>query len=379
MAKTSTNPFAKVLKVFNDDPEIRAGFADIDLWADSGVPALNYHLTGNYHKTYLYGTTNAIYGESGSGKSLLLAQTAAREQIERGAFIVWVDVEGAESDKTEGLKWFHQAGVNTHEDRFLRVYLPTFRKALKLMTQYVNMYREDEHDKKLPPLVVIFDSYSALQTDTMIEQNKGKKDLTGDQGQKAKQLGDFISRAKGMIEGLRILVLGVMHVYMSQEEYGDRHKITGGLKPVFVAHTAILMSKTDLTNEKASPWLRVSSDASDAKEHIGIRSSVKVMKSRHTKPGVKTELEIVYPQGIDKHSGLWDLLLEKDVITSPSQGWYQFTKLDGTMKKFQRKNFLDYVDELLQIPLPDWNTRSPTLVLEFEDDGQVIPAEELNE
>jgi RecA/RadA recombinase len=350
MAKEKKTGFSKVLKVFNDDPEIRAGFSDINMWTDTGIPALNYYLSSSYDRAFIYGSMAAIYGESGSGKSLLLAQMAGIEQKMHNAYVVWVDVEGAESDRTEGLKWFQQAGVDTDEENFLRVYLPTFRKALKLMTTYVNLYREETEAER--PLIIIFDSYSALQTDTMMEQNKGKKDLTGDQGQKAKQLGDFVRRVKGMIEGLRILVVGVNHVYMSQEEYGPKHKITGGLIPMFMAHCAVKMSKADLTNKNASPHLRQSPDADDEKNIIGIRTLVEVMKTRSFKPGEKLNLEVVYPVGIDRNSGLWDLFLDKGIIISPTSGWYEFTRSDGSKQKFRRKNFLEYVDELMKIPLP---------------------------
>jgi RecA/RadA recombinase len=364
MAKTKlstttekSHPFGKIFKVLKDDPDIRVGFADIDLWADTGIYALNRRLSNRYDHGFLFGRSVGIYGEPGSGKSLLLAQTCGLSQKKINAFIVWVDVEAAVSDRKQGLEWFQQAGIDT-ENNFERLFAPTFRKALKIMTQFVNMYREDEETKELPPLIVVFDSYSALQTDTMIEQNKGKKDLTQDMGQKARQLGDFVSRANSMVEGLRVLVTGVMHVYMSQEEYGARHKITGGLKALFTASQSIKVTKFDLTNEKASPHLRLSADADDKRNNIGIRSVCEIIKSRYSKPFEKIDLEIVYPAGIDRYSGLFELFLEDGTITSPSNAWYQFIRPDGEVKKFQKKDFLKYADELMTFPVPERKLRS---------------------
>src|ERR1044071_6841521 len=172
----------KVFAALKKHKDIRVGFADIDLWTDTGVYSLNRKLSNTYNKGFLYGRTVAIYGEPGSGKSLLLAQTAANEQ-KNGTLVVWIDVEGAVSDLKEGTKWFNQVGLDT-DNNFERLHVSTFRNALKTVSEFVNLWREDEETKELPPLMLIFDSYSNLQTDSMIEQNKGKKELTQDMGQK---------------------------------------------------------------------------------------------------------------------------------------------------------------------------------------------------
>jgi hypothetical protein len=384
MAKSKGTGFGKIFKVLKDDPEIRVGFSNLNLWADTGVYALNHKLSGDYKKAFLYGSLVNVYGESQSGKSLLLASTCAIEQRERNAYVLWVDVEGAESDETEALKWFGQAGVDTHEDRFQRIWLPTYRKALKTMTQFVNHYRDDEGKGELQPLIVVFDSYSQLQTDTMVEQNEGKKDLTGDQGQSAKQLADLVKRMKGMIEGLPILVFGIMHVYMGKEQYGPRHEMTGGMKPMFIAHNTLLMTKYNLTNEKASPHLRMpGTTADDKRVVIGLRSHIEIKKRRVVtlthKPQPDLDLEVVYPIGIDKYSGLWDMFIEKDMITSPSNGWYEFKRPNGDVKKFQRRDFLKYVDELMAMPVPNWRPSASDTDEPIMNDDEIIAEIDANE
>ncbi len=351
----NVNPkIEKIFAVLNKKTDARIGFADIDLWADTGIYALNRKLSNTYDKGLLYGRTVGIYGESGSGKSLFLAQTAGNEQRNKGAYVVWIDVEGAVSDLKTGEQWFKDAGVSIDPASFRRIHINTFRDSLVTMAEFVNNWRADEYIKELPPLFIVFDSYSNLQTDSMIEQNKGKKDLTADMGQKAKQLGDFLIRTTGMIEGLRILVTGVMHVYMSQELYGPKHKLGGGMKGVFTASQSILFTKSDLTNKKAAencPHLMQGSDADDRK-NIGIRSTAQLIKCRYAKPYETVHLDALYGYGIDKYSGLFDLMLEDNVVSSPSKGWYEYRRPDGTAQKFQRKSFLKYVDELLTLPVP---------------------------
>jgi hypothetical protein len=258
--------------------------------------------------------------------------------------------------------------------------LPTYRKAHKTISQFVNYYRDDDK-QELQPLIVVFDSYSQLQTDTMLEQNEGKKDLTQDQGQLARQLGDLIKRMKGMIEGLPILIFGILHVYQGKEQYGPRFELTGGMKPMFMAHNALLMTKYSLTEEKASPHLRMGGKSADEKRTvIGLRSHVEIKKRRVVtlahKPQPDLDLEVVYPIGIDKYSGLWDMFIEKDMITSPSNGWYEFTRADGTTKKFQRKDFLQYADELMAMPVPEWRPMAGATGA-IDEDEDAAPIEEI--
>jgi RecA/RadA recombinase len=345
-----------VFSIINKKTDARIGFVDMNLWTDSGVYALNRKLSNDYHKCILYGSQFGLYGESGSGKSLLLAQMASIEQKKRNAFVLWFDVEGAVSDKIESIKWFSRIGVDTSDTCFRRVHICTFTDALSVMAEFVKMWREDEFTKQLPPLFVVFDSYSHLITDSMVEQNKGKKDLTSDMGQKAKQLGDFLVRTKGMIEGLRICITGVMHVYMNQDMYGPSHKISGGMKAVFTAAQSLMLTKSEMTNEwtkKYAPWLTQSNEPEKMKDIIGVKVSAKTLKTRYAKPFERIDLQAVYGKGIDKYSGLFDMMLEDNIIISPSQGWYEFSRPDGTKQKFRKSEFTKYAEELLLIPIPE--------------------------
>jgi RecA/RadA recombinase len=358
-AKTSNtevtkSPYHNVLKVLKADSEINVGFSSINRWASTGIYALNRLLSNSYFKSFHYGRTITVYGEPGSGKTLMFALTAAREQRVNGTYIVWVDVETA-TDNQVGRDWFEMAGVDTSEDKFSRINLATYGKALKQIALFVNDYKSrSANGEILPPIMFVFDSFSTLQSDTNIEQNEGKKPLTGDQGQLAKQLGNLILRFNSMISNTEIIIAGVLHVQMSQDEYGPRHKTTGGLKALYMASQALMLTKFELTNEKAEAHNRLSNSPDDKKKNIGIRSKASILKSRFSKPFENVVLEIIYPRGIDPYSGLMDLMIEDEIITSPSQGWYQFTRTDGTIQKFRRANFLTYADEMMTLPIPEY-------------------------
>jgi RecA/RadA recombinase len=368
----------KIFSIINKKTNARIGFADIDLWVDTGVYALNRRMSNSYHKGMLYGRVVSIYGESGSGKSLFLAQCAANAQRDHGAYVVWIDVEGANSDKKTGEQWFVDAGVNIGQNHFRRMHIQTFSDALTSMSEFVNYWREDEDIKDLPPLYIVFDSFSYLQTDTMIEQNKGKRDLTQDMGQKARQLKDLLIRVSGMIEGLRILVTGVAHVYISQEMYGPKHKLGGGMGPAYTASQSLMFTMSKLTNKKAKEdcaHLVQSIAESNAHKVIGINATATVLKLRYAKPFEIIELNAVYGQGFDKYSGLFDMLKDDGIIYSPTNGWYEFKHADGTISpRFRKAEYLKYVDELLTITPPARNaTRDEEITEAFDPEtGEIL-------
>lgn len=349
MASSFKHRIDKVLRTINTET-FRRGFSNIDMWADTGNFALNRLLSNRYDRAFLYGRSVNIYGVSGSGKSLLLAQTAGIEQKKRNAFVFWVDVEAATDDK-EGEKWLQRAGIDTGGN-FDYESLATFNDAQAFVSSIAQHYRkevEDYRDGKSeeapPPMFVIFDSFSAMLTESQYEYAK-KGEMKGDQGQKAKQLGDFILKAGHLARGLPILFTGVHHVYDNQEmingkPVGGKHKLTGGNKPVYMASQSLLLSMKQLR------------DTDDKSKTLGITSTAKVLKCRFSKPFEEVAINIPYGRGIDPYSGLFDLVIQDSVVTSPSQGWYQFVRPDGSIQKFQRNSFLKYADEIMALPIKD--------------------------
>jgi len=221
------------------------GFTHIDLWSDVCNDALNFLLSNTYDRGFLYGRTAVLYGESGSAKSLLMAQMAGAEQKSKKAFVLWVDVEHATDDKG-GEEWLRNAGVDIDGD-FQYVRLATIAEAQKFISEFVGMYKTEmdayENGKdgagKPPPIVVCYDSYSAMLTESQFNQMVDGT-MVGDQGQKAKQLGDFILKMNHLLAGKPILVVGVFHVYDNQQmiqgrPVGGKHKTTGGNKPIYMA------------------------------------------------------------------------------------------------------------------------------------------------
>jgi RecA/RadA recombinase len=339
----------KVVSTLGSDT-FHVGFSNLDMWASTGNYALNRLLSNQYDRAFLYGRSIAVYGESGSGKSLLLAQCAGFEQKMRNAYVIWVDAESATDDKA-GEEWFRRAGVDT-KNNFMYTSFPTMGEAMAMIAKIASQYRKALKDgEEIQPLVVFFDSYSALLTETQFEQGEEGK-MVGDQGQKAKQTGEFILKTNHLLRGLPVLVGGVLHVYDNQEKspqgfpIGGKHKLTGGNKTVYLASQTLLLTKKELKKEDVEDKKAIASDVED-KKVVGITSVAKVLKSRYSKPFETVDIQIPYNTGIDPYSGLFNLFLLDGVITSPSNGWYAYKDAAGKEVKFQRKNFRAHADFLM--------------------------------
>ena len=106
-----------------------AGFNDPTDWISTGSYALNYLISGDFHKGVPLGKVTVFAGESGSGKSYFCAANIVKAAQEQGIFVVLIDSENALDES-----WLHALGVETSEDKLLKL----------------NMSMIDEHSSPKP-------------------------------------------------------------------------------------------------------------------------------------------------------------------------------------------------------------------------------------
>ena len=349
---------AATLNTINSDT-INPGFSNIDLWADLGNCAANRIMSGRFDKGLLFGRSYVFYGESGSGKSLEAAYVAADVQKSLDAFVVWIDVENA-SDGPAGKDFFQRAGVNISEENFFytkAAQLSDIQNIIsKISGDYRKMLKNDELDDAQPMLIVV-DSWSAALTASKWDQAE-KGELKGDQGQKAKQTGDVILSSTHLLTNLPVMIIGIAHVMDNQEMYGPRHKTTGGHKMIYYASGCLLLTKKILTKEdleqsddyydELEAGMTADMKKKQKKHGIGIIAQMENLKSRVAKPFEKIQVQIPYRGGMDRYSGLFDLLMQEGVVTTPSSGWYQYIE-NGEPVKFRKADFRDHADRAMAV------------------------------
>ena len=347
----------------NKDSSYRIGFSKLDMGISLTNYALNRIMTGSWDMGFRFGRTYAVYGESGSGKSLLAALALAQAQKEHDAMGFWIDTEHATDDES-GRKWFNEAGVDQEEGNFIYASGKQLSDIKSLISDLAVNYRADYEDDPngLRPLIIVVDSWNMALPGAKYEQMM-KGELVGDMGQQAKQIGDVITAATHLVEGLPIMVVGILHVYDNQDPHGRRHKTTGGNKVVFTASGALLLTKKELREadvddtriKKHYDKVRAGLDSdtkkmkTEKRNIIGIQCLVENLKSRAAKPFEKIPMNILYPIGIDPFSGLWEQLMWEGVFQKSGGAWYVYKDPETDKEvKFMKSKFRDHARTLMK-------------------------------
>ena len=71
------------------------GFNDPTDWISTGSYALNYLISGAFHKGVPLGKVTVFAGESGAGKSIHSAGNIVKDAQDQGIFVILVDTENA--------------------------------------------------------------------------------------------------------------------------------------------------------------------------------------------------------------------------------------------------------------------------------------------
>lgn len=346
------------------ESSFKLGFSKLNMGISLTNFALNRIMTGAWNMGFRFGRSYAVYGESGSGKSLLAALACAQAQKDHDAMAVWIDTEHATDDES-GMKWFDEAGVDRSDEKFIYTNAKSLADVKKIISELCMNYREDyEKDpESMYPLILVVDSWNMGLTDAKMKQMREGK-LVGDMGQQAKQIGDIISASTHLVEGLPVMLVGILHVYDSQDPYGRRHKTTGGNKVVFTASGALLLTKKELREEdlkddkRIKEFYDVKRGGMDAetkkmktskKNILGIQCVVENLKSRAAKPFEQIPMNIIYPIGIDPYSGLWEQLMFEGALQKGKQGWYRYKDpTTGEEVSFQKPSFRKHAEALME-------------------------------
>ena len=92
------------------------GFNDPTDWVGTGNYALNYLISGDFFKGIPLGKVTVFAGESGAGKSYICSGNIIRHAQEQGIYVILIDSENALDEA-----WLHALGVNTSEEKLLKL------------------------------------------------------------------------------------------------------------------------------------------------------------------------------------------------------------------------------------------------------------------
>jgi len=332
-----------------------AGFNDPTDWISTGNYALNYLISGDFHKGIPLGKVSVFAGESGAGKSYICAGNIVKAAQDQDIFVVLIDSENALDED-----WLRNLNVDTSEKKLLKLNMSMIDDVAKTISVFIDDYKNLEGEDK-PKVLFVIDSLGMLLTPTDVDQF-GKGDLKGDMGRKPKALTALVRNCVNMFGSHNVGLVATNHTYASQDMFDPDDKISGGQGFIYASSIVVAMKKLKLKEDE---------DGNKTSEVQGIRAACKVMKTRYAKPFEGVQVKIPYETGMNPYSGLVDLF-EKQGHLVKDGNRLRYIDSEGNEHKEYRKN---WTGELLDMVMQDYpkkqkDINTPSMEEEIiEDDG----------
>ena len=311
------------------------GFNDPTDWISTGSYALNYLISGDFHKGVPLGKVTVFAGESGAGKSYFCSGNIVKHAQDQGIFVVLIDSENALDES-----WLQALQVDTSAEKLLKLNMSMIDDVAKTISTFIADYRAMAEEDR-PKVLFVIDSLGMLLTPTDVDQfNKG--DMKGDMGRKPKALTSLVRNTVNMIGSLNVGLVCTNHTYASQDMFDPDDKISGGSGFVYASSMVVAMKKLKL---------KVDADGNKTSQVHGIRAACKVMKTRYAKPFEGVQVEIPYETGMNPYSGMFDLLEGKGLLEKVGNR-YKYIDSNGIETLEYRKKWTGELLEMVMADLP---------------------------
>jgi recombination protein RecA len=299
------------------------GFNDPTDWVSTGNFALNYLISGNFNYGIPLGKVTVFAGESGAGKSYICSGNIIKNAQEQGIYCILIDSENALDEK-----WLHALGVDTSEDKLLKLNMAMIDDVAKTIHEFMAEYKAME---ERPKVLFVIDSLGMLLTPTDINQFQAG-DLKGDMGRKPKALTALVRNCVNMFGNYNVGLVCTNHTYASQDMFDPDDKISGGQGFVYASSIVVAMKKLKLKEDE---------DGNKVSEVNGIRASCKIMKTRYAKPFENIQVKIPYETGMNPYSGLVDMFEKAGLLKQSGNRLAWIDPETGEEFKFYRKEWKD--------------------------------------
>jgi len=299
---------------------LSVGFNDPTDWISTNNYALNYLISGDFKRGIPMGKVTVFAGESGAGKSFICSGNLIKNAQQQGIYPILIDTENALDEA-----WLHALGVDTTEDKLLKLNMAMIDDVAKVISDFVKEYRTLPEDQR-PKVLFVVDSLGMLLTPTDVNQFEAGE-MKGDMGRKPKALTSLVRNCVNMFGNLNIGLVATNHTYASQDMFDPDDKISGGQGFIYASSIVVAMKKLKLKEDE---------DGNKISEVKGIRAACKIMKTRYAKPFESVQVKIPYETGMNPYSGLVDMFEGKGLLQKEGNS-LKYTLADGTIIKQFRK------------------------------------------
>jgi RecA/RadA recombinase len=326
------------------------GFNDPTDWISTGNYALNYLISGDFHRGIPLGKVTVFAGESGAGKSYICSGNIIKHAQEQGIFVVLIDSENALDEE-----WLKALGVDTREDKLLKLSMAMIDDVAKTISAFMGDYKTLSVEDR-PKVLFVIDSLGMLLTPTDINQFDSG-DLKGDMGRKPKALTALVRNCVNMFGSYNVGLVATNHSYASQDPYNPDQIVSGGQGFVYASSIVVAMKKLKLKEDD---------DGNKVKDVLGIRAGCKIMKTRYSKPFEDIELRIPWDKGMDPYSGFFDLLEKKQMVTREGNR-YLYVDTQGEIHKYFRKEWLKNENGIMDLVMSEFGRKGKASLNEDDD------------
>lgn len=329
---------------------------DLNDWVSTGSPTLDLALSNRPNGGYPVGRIMEIVGWEASGKSLLASHALAETQ-KLGGLATYIDTENALN-----VEFLQAIGVDVSKEKFVYVQLETVEEIFEAIENIITKVRAS-NKKRLVTIVV--DSVAGASTKAEIE---GDYDKDGWSTGKAIIISKAMRKITNLIGKERILVIFTNQLRVKLGvQFGESSTTSGGKALAFHCSGRL----------QASQVGKIKGKINDVEQVIGIRTKVKVIKSRMGPPHRSAEFDIYFDRGIDNDSEIIDELEKYKQIEKSGLSYVWTDKETGELIKFRKK---DYRQTLIKYPnMYDqmYKTICDCVIMKYKKQGETATSEEI--
>jgi len=263
--------------------------------------------------------------------------------------------------------WLHALGVETTEDKMLKLNMAMIDDVAKTISTFMKDYKELA-DEDRPKVLFIVDSLGMLMSPTELNQFESG-DMKGDMGRKAKALKALVTNCVNMFGSYNVGMVVTNHTYASQDMFDPDDKISGGSGFVYASSIVVAMKKLKLKEDESG---------NKTSEVHGIRAACKVMKTRYAKPFESVQVKIPYETGMNPYSGLVDLAEKKGLLAKQGNR-LKYTTVNGEEILQFRKAWESNTGGCLDLVMQDFAKQDEQSEVEVVEDVNVEQEEQFEE
>ena len=303
-----------MIKAFGDISKTKAQKTQ---FFSTGFPPLDRVISGSYRGGIPCGQIVELFGASQTGKTHLCTEIMISAQ-KQGGCALYVDWE-----RRFRPDFAERRGLNINPPYFVHTLSPTWEDGNASCIRFAKMIRESGEFAPETPVVVVLDSIAAAIPRSMLEDKTKSGDAATERARSLDyNMSDTTSLARVTSTTLKIIAhyareLNATFVYVNQVRekpgivYGSNVTTPGGAAMSFYADCRLELTR---------------SMDKDGKDVVGQVVTAKTVKNSITRPMQKVSWTLEYMDDgdttFDKDSSLIDYLASKDLLESPSKGWY---------------------------------------------------------